>query len=257
MTAANGIMAIAKGQSNVVTDINILQETLENIISSTESKYQAIIDSLKARIYDIEHNPSTDNEEIKNLSGPVYYELEDYVAQRDISRNKLVICIYSICEATLSNICEVFEISVIKEPRNDKSPKLCPVLNDRECSVRSKKQSTVYLGDYLYTLNPNYKSDWIEAKIVSSAIRNLRNYLTHSSDRKTRADKIVKELSTNGITSMSQIDGRIIIQDIQGVRQILHICYEMLIKAEQIAKANFPRITKPSYPAETSTMKIE
>ena len=238
MTAANLFMAIAKGRSCIMVELDILKETLENMINSTESEFRDIIDSLKAELFDIEHNKSIKREVRNSLSSPFYEELDIYTSQRFISRNKLVICIYSICEATLASICKDYNYKIVKESSHNIKSMSCPNLNGRECNVKRIKRTNYYLKDYLYSLNPAYSIDWNEAHIVSTAIKDLRNYLIHSKADVKQAEEIIDRLSKCGFNCISQEDGKIIIQDVRDIQYILNICYKMLVTAEQIAKLN-------------------
>lgn len=229
-------MAIAKGRSCSMGELDILKDALENMINSTELKFRDIIDSLKACIFDLEHDTSTDVKDRNSVSISFYSELEKFEYQRNISRNKLVICIYSICEATLASICEIHKIKLVKEPNSNNMLKLCPYSDDGKCKVKRRKREEYYLTDYLYTIDPNYKMDWGEANIVSTAIKNLRNYLTHSKADVKRARKIISELSSYGFNHISQSEGKIMIQEIEDVYCILNVCCKMLVGAEQKAK---------------------
>ena len=112
-------MAFAKGKSCAVIELDILREALVNMINSVETRFQNILDSLKARIFDIEHDRSIPNEEKECQINPFYDEVENYTSQLYHARNKLVICIYSICEATLASICTDYKIAVVHETKGN------------------------------------------------------------------------------------------------------------------------------------------
>ena len=234
----NNSMTVAKGRSCIMVELDILNETLENMVNSTESKFRDIIDSLKARLFDIEHDITIAPEECNSLSYPYIDELEKYQTQRIISRNKLVICIYSICEATLASICKDYKYKIVKAPNQEIRPKLCPNLDGRECNVKRRKSTNYYLSDYLYTLNHNYIENWSNAYTVSTIIKDLRNYLTHSKADVKQAAKIIEKLSIGGFGHISQTDGKIIIENVEDVKKILKLCYDMLVEAERLALGN-------------------
>lgn len=230
-------MAIAKGQSCVMAELDILKDTLESMINSTESKFRDIIDSLKDELFDIEHDKKIGPGERNSLLCTYYSELDKYITQRFLSRNKLVICIYSICESTLASICKDYNFKIEKEVGHNSKLISCPNMNGRECNIKRKKNTIYYLNDYLYTLNPRYSVDWKDAYIVSTDIKDLRNYLTHSKTDVTRAAKIIQGLSNNRFEHISQVEGNILIQKVEDIHKILKLCYEMLISAEKIAKS--------------------
>ena len=59
-------MAVAKGRSCAMVELDSLKETLENMVDFTETRFNDTINSLKANIFDIEHDDSIDNEESKS-----------------------------------------------------------------------------------------------------------------------------------------------------------------------------------------------
>ena len=220
-----------------MTELDILKETLENMIYSTESRFREIIDSLKANIFDIENDKTLSTEERYNVTSSYYDELEKYESQRYLSRNKLVICIYSICEIILAGICVDNSHKPVKMSGSIIKPLLCPNLGGRVCNVKRSRKPNYHLKDYLYTLDPEFITDWNDARIVSTAIRNLRNYLSHRRANAKYADKLIKSLSECGIKYITQINGNIIIDNIESIWNILEIIFEMLKKAEEKAEA--------------------
>lgn len=201
------------------------------MIASTEKRFRDIIDSLKAELFDIERNQNIEQEERVSLASSIYSELERTISQRYTVRRNLLICIYSICETTLASICFDFN----KKPNKCKMSKRNPQSGNIAQNVKEQKEK-YYLGDYLYSINCNYSKEWPDAHIVNSAIRNLRNYLTHSRPDTIKADKIIESLSANHLGDISQQDGKILFNSTESIHIILNLCYGMLIKAEQAAK---------------------
>ena len=230
------IMTISKGQSCVMVELDILKDSLENMINSCEARFRETINNLKSEIFDLEHKTDIP-EELKTLTNQYYIELENYTTQRYYSRNKLVIAIYSICEAILESICADYKLNVVKEsePRSKK----CPHIDCKECDIKTRKKPNFYLNDYLYTINPKYKTECTDACIVSTSIRELRNYLTHSKENAKRASMVVEKLSQDGFSDIIQRNGKVIIDKIDTIQKILMYCYNMLVEAEHRAKDNY------------------
>lgn len=225
-------MAIAKGRSCAMVELDSLKETLENMVDFTETRFNDTINSLKANIFDIEHDDSIDNEERNSALEPYFSELENYQFQRYSSRNNYIICIYSICESVLASICADNNIKLLKETNSKREPKQCSNTNGR----KNKANVNYYMNDYLYSLNPKYRDEWTDAFVVSTAVKKLRNYLTHGKTDRKKASIIAGELSQHGLNTISQVNGEIKIQNIESLHSILKLCCKMLVVAEQKAK---------------------
>lgn len=229
-------MTIAQGRSCARAELDILRNALENMIDSTESHFREIIDGISTHILAIERNTDLHHEEQRSLVITYEDELDVYYSQRHCARNKLVICIYSICEALLESICVDNHYTIVKEHKTTKE-KVIKESNRHSgpIGIKSKQRPHFYLNDYLYTLNPNYKSEWNDALIVSTAIRTLRNYLTHSNAKTVKSKKIITNLEDYGINDIRQEYGNIVIDNISAVYQILNHCCNMLITADAFA----------------------
>ncbi|MBD5271518.1 MAG: hypothetical protein HDS40_04610 [Bacteroides sp.] len=213
-------MAFAKGRSSVVVELDILRDTLENMINSIEEKFQNKLDLFKARIFDLEHNQYLPFEEKDCQIQPFYNEIEEYTCQLYRSRNKLVICIYSICEATLANICANYRIELKHEKKKD------------------ERKKDYYLTDYLFSIDKDYKKMFADAYIVSFPLRELRNHLTHSASAKD-ISKYITDLNKRGFKDIRLFDGQVIIESKDFLISILNCCYNLMIDAENTALESY------------------
>ena len=221
-------MAFAKGRSCAIAELDILKETLENMINSIESRFQKNLDQFKARIFDLEHDQSLSGEEKECEIRPFYDEIENYTCQLYHSRNKLVICIYSICEATLAGICADYKIKVIHEKKKD------------------EKKNSYYLTDYLYSFDKEYMQKFADAYIVSGPLRELRNHLTHSASTKD-ISKHITDLNNHGF-NIKLFAGQVKIESKDSLMAILKCCYNLIIDAEKTASENYSNNRKsPKY----------
>lgn len=210
-------MAIASGRSSIRTEIDAFIETLENMIESTEVGFRVKSESLKAKIFDIEHDFTLNSEEKSDLSKPYLEELDICISQHYQARNKLILCIYSICETMLSSICDDFSVAV-------------------KYYKSSYKKRPFYLSDYLHSIGVDFHTSETSAYIIYSSIRNLRNYLTHSKPKVDVATGIVNSLDSCGINGITQDCGRMIINNAETLNCILEHCKNMLIEAEECAR---------------------
>lgn len=182
------------------------------MIDSIESYFSEEIDSLKARIFDIEHG-SDSNEEKLSISKPFFDELEEREIQLSRARNKIVVSIYSICEASLAGICDYYKIPL-------------------KFSLQNLSKRDYYLSDYLFSIGIDFTNERSASYIVYNAIRPLRNYLTHSEDNAKQATNIVKCLKSIGFCDIENNNNHIHLTKKDVLLAILNACVEMLIDCE-------------------------
>lgn len=206
----------SKGRSNARTEIDSIVETIESMINAVEAGFNETINSLKVKMYDILRD-EIPAEEKADLLKPYEEGLKDNISQLNQARNKLVISIYSICEASLAGICQQYNIE-----------------------IKKKRGKNYYLKDYVSSLGINLAELNKDRSIyiVLEPIRNLRNYLTHSNPKRIKAKTIVKNLNKCGIADIVVQDEIIVITNSDVLRMILRYCDDMLHECELIAQQN-------------------
>lgn len=209
-----------------MAETDLLELSLKNMIGSVESYFDQEINSLKAQIFDIEHDKSL-SEERYSLCKPYYDQLEESETQRFHARNKLVTCIYSICEASLAGICKQYKIPLKFSPQN-----------------RSKKDH--YFTDYLFSIGVDYTNavNSNSSYVVYNAIKELRNTLTHCGEDNQKASKAVKLMKKVGFAGIENYNGVIRIETKNVLEEILNHCKKMLIDSENTAINLSKQLTK-------------
>jgi hypothetical protein len=218
-------MAIARGRSTVRSELDLMGQALENMICFNESKFNEEIASIKVQLDDINQKDIPEDER-QNLSR-MYDYLNDLEKQLFFSRGKLIVAIYSICEATLAEVCKNYHIRLRHKPM----PKR------QECNSKSdyiQKNRDYYLFDYLYSIDSKACSK--DACIVSSVIREIRNYFTHSSFNREKLDKIERLLNKHRITGVERQNDTLCVTSVEGLKEILQHCNSMLIEYEELAR---------------------
>lgn len=195
-----------------------MEQSLKLMISSVESHFREVMDSIKARIYDIEHGDDSAEEKV-DICKPYFDELAEYDIQRFHARNKLIISIYSICEASLAGICSHYHVPLKYSPQN-------------------KSKQNFYLTDYLFSIGVNYtmKNKVSSPYVVCVAIKPLRNYLAHSQENDKRASEVVNYMKSVGFENIENHNGRIQIESENLINEVLAYCNEMLLISENSAK---------------------
>ena len=191
------------------------------MIYSVESHYREVIDSLKAQIFDIEHGENSVEKE-SSIYNQYYDELEELEIQRFHARNKLIISIYSICEASLAGICTHYHVPLVHSSQNSPT-------------------KDFYLKDYLFSLGVDYtaKNKEISPYVVYHAIRPLRNYLTHSQGNNNLASEVINKMKSVGFDNIVNYSGVIQIESEKLIIKIMSYCNDMLVLSENLARNNF------------------
>ena len=228
---------IAKGRSKTMYEVDILHEALRNMIDSVEHQFRSITDTLKAEIYDIEHDPSyismDYNDARAEMASRVYFfenALQETELQHFQALNKLYICIYSMCESSLGDIC--YNYGLLDRQNGNKK--------------EHHKDRTSKLDVYLKTLGIDFNDEQLETDsfIINKLHRLIRNSLTHSSTTNKKAKHAVIELNRRGITGIECTDERIQILDNSFLSKFLDRCITLLKRSEQKAIEISPKIIK-------------
>ena len=211
-------MPVASGRSTIRAEIDLMEQSLKLMIDSVESYYQKIIDSLNSQIDGINQS-DVSLEEKYDISKSYFNELEENESQRYHARNKVFIIIYSICETSLAGICKHYKIPL-------------------KHSSQNHSNGDYYLSDYLFSIGVDYTTNDIAnpSYVVYSAIRLLRNYLTHCGTNKSLASRAVKSMEDMGFVDIINNNGDILIGNGNMLYDTLNRCNEMLLTSEQIAK---------------------
>ena len=217
-------MTVAQGRSNVRAQIDIISETLEKMIEDVENKYRQRIDSVKAQIFDIDHDISLSEEEKRTRSTFFYETLDSLEYQLNEARCKLFICIYSICEASLRDICLFYDIPFKKlsKPKNKKDTK--------------NKETRYYLQDYLYTLGKDSIQKDSFDYILSEPLRELRNSLIHQGNDVSHIEEIIGQLQNSNFAGFKLSNGKLEIDKEETLKYLLNQIHNFLNESEDLAK---------------------
>lgn len=195
-----------------------MEQSLKQMIDSVESHFADCISSLRARIDDVECGSET-AEEKRSICESYLSKMSECEDQRFHVRNKLVIVLYSMCEASLAGICSYYHIPLKHSPQN-----------------QSKRH--YYLSDYLFSTGVEYtrQDNSNSSYVVNSAIRVLRNYLTHCGQDNDKASNAVNSMKRVGYIGVENDNDVIIIQTAEVLYKMLNCCKDMLIVSENKAQ---------------------
>ena len=161
-------MTVAKGIPEHIFNRNFILNTYEETIFDLQRAHDLFTDSLKSRLYDIEHSKEFDDEEKRTQSIPFVDELIKKEERAIRIRRGIFIAIYSALEIFLSELCSFYDIKIPKKPNNSKN---------------------AFAHDY-YNAIYN-KNKWGKNETLKG-LQELRNYMTHNDLKKSRINSIKK-----------------------------------------------------------------
>lgn len=136
-------------------------------------------------------------------------------------RRTILIGLFSFWELSLKDLCEYYKINVTKVKNVKKENK-------------SKKEPNLNVNDYLHAIFHNNRPE--NADLISSQIKELRNYMTHGSAGEKRKEIIDNLMTAHPDFCISKICGSYFISSYDGLDKMLTIINNGLIDTEATAK---------------------
>lgn len=214
-------MTIAKGRTTCETERDTMVQGFHELLKVLKhAKNQTEIQA-KAALYDIANDKSLSDEERWSQMRP-FNEMLTEQEESDIRiRRTVLIGLFSFWELSLKDLCEYYKINVTKAKKNKKENK-------------SKRESNLSENDYLNAIFRDNRPEIIG--LISSQIKELRNYMTHGSADKDRQATIDRLMSANQDFCISKISGDYYLTAYNGLDNILKIIENGLVIAETTAK---------------------
>lgn len=218
-------MSIAKGRTNCEAERDAIVQGFNDLLRVLkQAKHQKEI-GIKSELYDIISDHSISEEEKDTQKKPFYDLLSESEDTNTRIRRTILIGLFSFWELSLKGICDYYKIDVetakLNNSQKEKHPK--------------NKTPRISENDYL---NAIFKAERPkEVSVISSTIKELRNYMTHGSaddDRKAVIDSLI---SSHPEFCISKTQDGYVIDSYDGLDHILNIIIEGLCRVEATAKA--------------------
>lgn len=217
-------MTIAKGRTDCEVERDTVVQRFNDLIRVLKQSKNRAEEYAKASLYDITNDKSISNEEQRSLARP-FYDLLSVQEETDIRiRNIILIGMFSFWELSLMDICANYPIDVVAakgvKPRKD--------------NARKNDKTHYSENDYLNAIFPFGRPE--NVGMISSQLKEFRNYLTHGSANDGRHDAIKKLISTHPEFCVTKMQDSYHITSYDGLEQILETINDALICAETTAK---------------------
>ena len=214
-------MTIAKGRTNCEAERDIIVQGFYELLNELKHAKNQIEIQAKAALYDVVNDKSLSNEERLTQMRP-FEELLSKQEEKDIRiRRTILIGLFSFWELSLKNLCEYYKINITKTKNNKKE------------SI-SKNVYKFSENDYLNAIFRDHRPKNIG--LISSQIKELRNYMTHGNAGENRQAIIDNFIATYPDFCVSKINSDYYINSYDGLDKILKIINDSLIDSETTAK---------------------
>lgn len=214
-------MTIATGHTNCEAERDTIVQGFHELLRVLKHTKDQTEIQAKAALYDIANDKSLSDEERWSRM----YPLKDILSKQEESdiriRRTIFIGLFSFWELSLKALCEYYKIDVTK------------VKNVKRES-KSKKGPNFSENDYLNAIFCDNRP--VNIGLISSQIKELRNYMAHGSAGEERQEIIDTLLTTRPDFCISKICGGYSISSYNGLDKMLQIIYDGLKIAETTAK---------------------
>lgn len=214
-------MTIAKGRTNCEAERDTMVQGFHELLKVLKHAKNQTEILAKAALYDIANDKSLSDEERWSQMRP-FNEMLSEQEESDIRiRRTVLIGLFSFWELSLKDLCEYYKINVTKAKKNKKENK-------------SKRESNLSENDYLNAIFRDNRPEIIG--LISSQIKELRNYMTHGSADQDRQEIIDNLIKTHPDFCISKICDGYYISSYDGLDEMLKTITDGLTDAETTAK---------------------
>lgn len=214
-------MTIAKGRTNCEAERDTMVQGFHELLKVLKHAKNQTEILAKAALYDIANDKSLSDEERWSQMRP-FNEMLSEQEESDIRiRRTVLIGLFSFWELSLKDLCEYYKINVTKAKKNKKENK-------------SKRESNLSENDYLNAIFRDNRPEIIG--LISSQIKELRNYMTHGSADQDRQEIIDTLMAARPDFGISKVCGGYSINSYDGLDEMLKTITDGLTDAETTAK---------------------
>lgn len=217
-------MSIAKGRTDCEAERDTIVQGFNDLLRVLKDAKTRTEEYAKAALYELLQDKTLSEEERFTQMKP-FYDLLSEQEETDIRiRRTILIGMFSFWELSLKDICGYYRIDV-KATKGQKSPK----------EGKTKTGNTVYnVNDYMSAIFRLGKPDVV--RLISTEIKELRNYMTHGSADEKRQRIIDNLMAAHPEFCITKVCGDYHINSYNGFDSLLKSISEGLQCAETAAK---------------------
>lgn len=217
-------MTFAKGRTNCEAERDIIVQGYTDLLKVLKQAKLQKETGIKAELYDIICDSTISHEERQTQMRPFYEDLSEQEETNRRIRRSILIGLFSFWELSLKEVCEYYNL----DTAGGKGTK------PKKKSESQKDEPHYGENDYLKAIFHTNRPEKVE--LISSKIRELRNYMTHGTAGATRKVAIDTLISTHPEFCISKECGDYSIPSYDGLEQIMDTIKESLFCAEATAK---------------------
>lgn len=203
-------MTFAKGRTDCETEREIITQGFKELLETLKQvKYQKSV-RIKADLFDVITDCSLSNEERLTKESPLYCALAERDEMDIRIRRTILIGMFSFWELSLKNICEYYKIGISRKNKNQ----------DRNAPQYNKEKESFFSeNDYLNAIYASQRPKIIS--LISSEIKELRNYMTHGTANSNRKAVITNLIDKFPDFCIRESDDGFYIYSYSGLEKIL------------------------------------
>lgn len=226
-------MGFAKGRTDCRAERDLLLQSFDDLIEelALARKYQEI--TIKADLYDIHQDSQMDLEEKKSASKEYLDTLED-INERSIRiRRIIMIGLYCVFESSLKDIADYYNVLVEKGDAQKLSNQRKNIKKDSGAkNGRNNKKSDPGVSDYLHNFYNGFEEEYPE--IIDPNLRELRNYMVHSSAPQSRIELIDKFRESHPEFNLIRSGKKFYFKTDNGIKLVKNLLFNELDEIESI-----------------------
>lgn len=214
-------MSFAKGRTNCEAERDTTAQGFRELLEALKRAKNQVEVEVKAELYDIINDKSLSEQERRERMKP----FEDVLTEQEESdiriRRTILIGLFSFWELSLKDLCKYYKINVtkIKSSKKESKSKNVPIFGEND-----------YLNAIFRDIRPK------NIGLISSQIRELRNYMTHGSAYEDRQATIDSIISSYPELCVAKSGHDYFISSYDGLDKMLQIINDGLTIAEKTAR---------------------
>lgn len=214
-------MTIAKGRTDCEAERDTIGQGFHELLKVLKLAKKQVEVQAKAELYDIINDKSLSDEERQDQMR----SFEDMLAEQEESdiriRRTVLIGLFAFWELSLKDLCEYYKIKISKAEKNKKNDK-------------SKTEARLNEYDYINAIFQDNRPENID--LISSQVKELRNYMTHGSAGEGRQKIIDTLMIEHPEFCIAKMCGGYFISSYDGLDKMLKIINDGLRDTETTAK---------------------
>lgn len=219
-------MAFAKGRTNCEAERDTIVRGFTDLLKVLKQAKKQKETRIKAELYDIINDTTLSDEERQTQMNPFHGLMREQEETDLRIRRTILIGLFSFWELSIKDICDYYKLN-IATVKCDK-----PKIKNNKPKENNRYSENDYLNAIFHSDRPE------KVGLISSAIKQLRNYMTHGTANYDRMTIINNLMVTHPEFCISKIQNDYFITSYEGLENILNTIQDGLLYVETSAKTS-------------------